>query len=81
MLKKSFLDAMWQINMGFNLPDVISIKRKTEEIKKKEKNNVVHWKTKLEFCSISQSPILNTTTCSYRIYAKGSYQELLYMYI
>lgn len=49
MLKKSFLDAMWQMNMGFNLPDVISIKRKTEEIKKKEKNNVVHWKTKLEF--------------------------------
>lgn len=80
MLKKRFLDAMWQINMGFNLPDVISIKRKTEEIKKKEKNNVVHWKTKLEFYSISQSPILNTTTCSYRIYAKGSYQELLYMY-
>lgn len=63
---------------GFNLPDVISIKRKTEEIKKKEKNNVVHWKTKLEFCSISQPPILNTS--SYRIYAKGSYQELLYMY-
>lgn len=47
---------------GFNLPDVISIKRKTEEIKKKEKNNVVHWKTKLEFYSISQSPILNTTS-------------------
>lgn len=37
MLKKSFLDAMWQMNMGFNLPDVISIKRKTEEIKKKKK--------------------------------------------
>lgn len=61
---------------GFNLPDVISIKRKTEEIIKKKKKCSLE--DKLEFCSISQSPILNTT--SYSIYAKGSYQELLYMY-
>lgn len=61
---------------GFNLPDVISIKRKTEEIKKKI---IIMWFIgRQKFCSISQSPILNTT--SYRIYAKGSYQELLYMY-
>lgn len=37
---------------GFNLLDVILIKRKIEEIKKKEKNNVVYWKIKFEFCFI-----------------------------